>query len=58
MVEKEHEFEALCGKIIGVVTDRPETYDTPESLCLLCPKDSCAIYTDYLYESTHYNNPI
>jgi len=21
------------------------------------PLDSCHIYTDYLYEATHYNNP-
>jgi hypothetical protein len=57
MVEKEHEFETLCGKVISVVTDKPETYDTSESLCLLCPEDSCTIYTDLQYESTHYNNP-
>lgn len=52
-----HEFETLCGKSITVETDEPELYREPESLCLLCPQDSCLIYADYFYEATHYNNP-
>ena len=56
MVEKEHGFEALCGKVIGVVTDTPESYGAPESLCLLCPEKNCTVYTGYLYMITHYNN--
>ncbi|HUS77222.1 MAG TPA: hypothetical protein VM050_00960 [Patescibacteria group bacterium] len=52
-----HEFETLCGKTITVETDDPERYCEPESLCLLCPQDSCLIYAYYFYEVTHYNNP-
>jgi len=57
MVEKEHGFEALCGKVIGVVTDTPESYGAPESLCLPSPEYNCTVYTDYPYEITQYINP-
>jgi len=58
MYRKEYTFETLCGKAISIVTDKPESYKAPESLCLLCPENNCAVYTDYLYEVTHYNNPL
>jgi hypothetical protein len=52
-----HELQALCGRIMIVETEESELYDEPENLCLLCPLGSCHIYTDYLYEATHYYNP-
>lgn len=51
------ELQALCGSIMIVETEEPELYDEPENLLLLCTLDNCHIYTDYLYQANHYNNP-